>query len=880
METDLRITPAGHAVYGDLPSTAAVLLHLIGGALRAEVPAGANFAREFARRYVTRLCHQSTLDAPLDPPGPEELAFIAMQVPPIVGAEYASKDLLETWWRELDAVVRRTIEAEELTVEAFVAKLHPSWHAVGRVTFHLAENKRNPQLPFAFMATYTSGMGKNGAPLHVPLLRARQEYVGNRPALLKLLKPLADAQKASAWVAELVESEEVHRPLAWTPSDAYQFLQNVPVMEAAGIVVRVPDWWKARKPPRPQVSVTIGNKPKSALGIDAMLDFNVAVTLGDQPITEEELHQLMQADEHLVQLRGQWVEIDQEKLKEALDHWQSVARYADDGVSFIDGMRLLSGMQRGDSSGKPDEIVTKEWAGVQAGDWLAGTLEKLRSPESIEIPKSLNATLRPYQEKGYAWLRFMTDLGLGACLADDMGLGKTIQVIALLLHRVGCVSDARGGVSKTHPTRASLLVVPASLIPNWRAELAKFAPSLRPLIVHSSEINVNDSKLASTFDQHHVVITTYTMLTRLDKLREHAWDLVVLDEAQAIKNAGARQSRSTKELTGQSRIALSGTPIENRLSDLWSLFDFLNPGLLGSAKVFSDYVKRVNNAEGGAGYASLRKLIQPYILRRLKTDKTIINDLPDKTEVKTYCPLSKAQALVYQRAVEQLGRELELASEGIQKKGIVLAYLMKFKQICNHPTQFMGEGAYEPDESGKFARLGEICAELASRQQRALIFTQFREMTDPIAAYLKDVFNAPGLVLHGGTSIPKRREMVERFQQEDGPPFFVLSIKAGGTGLNLTAAANVIHFDRWWNPAVENQATDRAFRIGQKQNVLVHKFICRGTVEERIDDLIENKIGLSTELLGDTGAEKMLTEMSDKDLLNFVSLDLKRATSD
>jgi SNF2 family DNA or RNA helicase len=422
--------------------------------------------------------------------------------------------------------------------------------------------------------------------------------------------------------------------------------------------------------------------------------------------------------------------------------------------------------------------------------------------------------------------------------------------------------------------------VPASLIPNWRAELAKFAPSIRAMVAHSSEVDVKKASLKNDFDQHDLVITTYTMLTRLASLREHIWDMVILDEAQAIKNAGARQTKAVKELTCSTRIALSGTPIENRLSDLWSLFDFLNPGLLGPAKQFSDYVKKIDKGDEPGGYAPLRKLIQPYILRRLKTDKSIIADLPDKTEMKAFCTLTKQQAKLYQQAVEQMGRELELNAEGIKRAGLVLTYLMRFKQICNHPAQLMGDGDWSAELSGKFDRLGEICTELASRQQRVLVFTQFREMTDPLAEYLKDVFDAPGLVLHGSTSIDKRREMVEQFQRDDGPPFFVLSIKAGGTGLNLTAAANVIHFDRWWNPAVENQATDRAFRIGQKQNVMVHQFVCRGTVEERIDALIEEKIGLSNELLGGAGAEKMLTDMNDKDLLNFVSLDLKRATGE
>jgi non-specific serine/threonine protein kinase len=912
-DQDLRITPAGHAAWDGLPSTTAVLLHLVGKALREDLPPGAHCVREFARRYVTALCHRTGLADPIEPPASEDLAFAAMQVPPVVGAENLSAAVLETWWRDLDAFVRRTVEAEGQTVEQFLASLHPSWHAVGRVTFHLAENKRNPDVPFAFLATYTSGIGKNGAPLHVPLLKARQEYAGNRDALLKLLAPLNQAQKVSRWVAQLVESQDIYRPLAWTPEQAYAFLRSVPVLETAGIVVRVPDWWSARKPPRPKVSVTIGKKPKRGLGVDAMLDFDVAVTLGDQPLTDDELHQLLQADEHLVQLRGQWVELDREKLKQALAHWRQVEKYAEDGVHFIHGMRLLSGLKGEDGDEQPDPVVTKEWAGVQAGPWLGETLAHLREPEAIDPPADLRATLRPYQRKGFAWLRFMTELGLGACLADDMGLGKTVQVIALLLHRASArgaaATDETGGTaagvpeasgdaslsdvrhaspvgatlaspSQPSPKRASLLVVPASLIPNWKAELAKFAPSLKPFVAHASETNVASKSLAQQFDRHDVVITTYAMLTRLAAIREHHWDLVVLDEAQAIKNAGAKQAKATKEVHAAGRIALSGTPIENRLSDLWSLFDFLNPGLLGSAKSFSSYVKRVSEAEDGEGYASLRRLVQPYILRRMKTDKSIISDLPDKIEMKTFCTLSKAQAAMYQQAVEQLGREMEMAEEGIQKQGLVLAYLMKFKQICNHPAQFVGEAAYDPADSGKFARLGEICGELASRQQRALIFTQFREMTDPLADYLATVFGRPGLVLHGATAVTARKDLVDQFQREDGPPFFVLSIKAGGTGLNLTAAANVIHFDRWWNPAVENQATDRAFRIGQKQNVLVHKFVCQGTIEERIDALIEEKIGLSNELLGTAGAEKLLTDMKPDELLRFVSLDLKRATGE
>ena len=377
-----------------------------------------------------------------------------------------------------------------------------------------------------------------------------------------------------------------------------------------------------------------------------------------------------------------------------------------------------------------------------------------------------------------------------------------------------------------------------------------------------------------------VVVTTYGMLTRTDWIKQTRWRLVILDEAQAIKNSGTKQTRAVKRLTAQSRVAMTGTPIENRLSDLWSLFDFLNPGLLGTAKQFSSFVKRLQNVEPPS-FEPLRSLVRPYILRRLKTDKKVIADLPEKTEVKAYCSLTKHQAALYQKAVDDLAEQLESTDDnaGIQRKGVVLSSLMRFKQICNHPAQVTGTLDYAADRSGKFHRLAEIVEEIASRQEKVLIFTQFREITEPLAEYLATLFGRSGLVLHGGTSVKKRKEFVDEFQREDGPPFFVLSLKAGGTGLNLTAASHVIHFDRWWNPAIENQATDRAFRIGQKRNVLVHKFLCRGTIEEKIDEMIARKNQVAGEVFaeGDTG-ETLLTAMDDDTLMKFVKLDLRRAT--
>jgi non-specific serine/threonine protein kinase len=361
---------------------------------------------------------------------------------------------------------------------------------------------------------------------------------------------------------------------------------------------------------------------------------------------------------------------------------------------------------------------------------------------------------------------------------------------------------------------------------------------------------------------------------RIPWLGATEWNLAVLDEAQAIKNPDAKQTRAAKQLTAQTRIALTGTPVENRLGDLWSIFDFCNPGLLGSAKEFTSYTKsladKVHNPFG-----PLRELVRPYILRRLKTDKTVISDLPEKTEVKAYCQLSRKQAALYQQAVEDLSEQLEEA-EGIRRKGLVLAFLMRFKQICNHPSQWLGDSAWAEDDSGKWARLREIGEVIAAKQEKALVFTQFREVTAPLANFLGGVFGRSGLVLHGETEVKKRKDLVRRFQEDESVPFFVLSLKAGGSGLNLTAASHVVHFDRWWNPAVENQATDRAFRIGQTKNVLVHKFVCRGTIEEKIDKLIESKKQLSKELLEGSG-ELNLTELGDDELLRLVSLDLKSA---
>ncbi len=854
------------------------LLHLGASELASNLPPSLAFGRALAHLFMVRLCAIPDLAKQwitLQIPTPRlELERLLAGAPPMIGAEYLDLERLERLWTQLQVAVRDEISAEQGDVLAWLGHKHPSWNMVGRVCFHLAENKSNEQAPFAFLATYAAGVSPQARVQHLPLGRALQDHAGQRDVLLRLLLPVHAASQQSPWLKCLVDSGAIFHPIAWTPHEAHQFLQAIPLFEASGIVVRIPDWWQARHPPRPQVNVKIG-KNGAGLGLQAMMDFDISFSLDGEEISSEEWQQLLAAGSGLVRLKGRWVEVDRGMLETVLAHWKkvqgSVGRTGD-GISFLDGMRLLAGAAvEGDGTPSLPNSAS-EWSSVVAGDWLQDVLDGLRNPREGEEARpgpELKAQLRPYQQDGVRWLWWLNRLGLGGCLADDMGLGKTVQVLALLL------LAKRGADPGPH-----LLVVPASLIGNWQSELARFAPSLRLLIAHPS---ATPAKTLATLSAQHmaevdVVITSYGTLLRAPWLMETRWSIVVLDEAQAIKNSGARQTRLVKTLKSRVRFALTGTPVENRLGDLWSLFDFICPGLLGNDKAFGRFVRQLEQDQPAPNYAPLRNLVQPYILRRLKSDKRIIADLPDKTEVKAYCSLSALQVALYQKAVQELARQIA-SVDGIARRGAVLAFLMRFKQICNHPSQWLGDGIFAQEDSGKFARLREITEEIAARQEKVLVFTQFQEMTGPLVDFLQSVFGQPGLLLHGATPVKARKLLVDQFQQELGPPFFVLSIKAGGTGLNLTAASHVIHFDRWWNPAVENQASDRAYRIGQKKNVLVHKFICRGTIEEKIDALIESKLGLSNEILAG-GGETLVTEMSNDALLRMVSLDIQSAMNE
>ena len=834
------------------------LLHLGAAEVTTALPPLWAFWRDFAARFVTALT-ATPEGGEIAVAAPDALALetLCLDAPPMRGAEYLAPETLAALWAEIEAAAKEELTACGGSLADFLKSKHPAWNLVGRVHFNLAENRKDAECPFAFLATYTSRMSAHGKAQHLPLSQALAEFSGGRKKaqLLSLLVPVQKAADNCPWLADMVDEGDIYHPLRWGVEEAVRFLEDVPHLQGAGIVVRMPRNWAADRPARPKVSATVGDRNPSLLGMDSLLDFRMEVTLDGEPLTPAEIESLLAASTGLHWIRGQWVELDRDRLSQLIARFQGIENAAVDGLPFDQAMRLLAGTALDDAvPADPD------WSEIVAGDWLAGMLRGLRSPEGLAAVTpgpALKASLRPYQQAGVRWLHLLASMGLGACLADDMGLGKTIQVLALLL--------------TLQRTRPSLLVAPASLLANWQEEAERFTPTLRCLIAHPSamaqeELRALDAERLAGID---LVITSYATLMRLPNLLALRWHLAVADEAQALKNPSAKQTKAVKQLQAMARIALTGTPVENRIADLWSIFDFTHPGLLGSRKAFAGLTK--NMAEHHH-FGPLRTLVSPYILRRLKSDKRIIDDLPDKTEMTAWCALSSVQAALYQRAVKELAAKLETA-EGIERKGLVLAFLMRFKQICNHPSQWLGDGTWKAEHSGKFGRLAEIAETIAAKQEKMLVFTQFREVTAPLAAFLGNIFGREGLVLHGGTPVGKRRELVKRFQEDEQCPFFVLSLKAGGTGLNLTAASHVIHFDRWWNPAVENQATDRAWRIGQHRNVLAHKFVCRGTIEERIDEMIRSKQQLAQNLL-EGGAEINLTTMSDAELLDLIRLDI------
>ncbi len=648
---------------------------------------------------------------------------------------------------------------------------------------------------------------------------------------------------------------------------ALQFLRDTgPMLAGAGFGVLLPDW--ARKA-RLGLKLTArspaaGGAPSgraAQFGMQDLVEFRYDLAVGDQVLSAAELAELAAMKVPLVRIRGQWVELDDARVKAALKFLERRRE-----GTMTAGEVLLAGA--GGTLGVPgpagaadDLPLTAVDADGWLGDLLSGQADRRLAP--TVTPAGFGGELRPYQQRGLAWLAFLGGLGLGAVLADDMGLGKTVQLLALLASRAEPQPEPQPG-----PT---LLVCPMSLVGNWQREAARFTPHLRVYVHHGAD-RLAGGELAAAAAGADLVITTYGTATR-DRaaLGQVTWARLVCDEAQAIKNHATAQARALRGLPASSRIALTGTPVENQLSELWSIMEFANPGLLGSAQAFRErYAIPVERHGDPQAAENLRRVTRPFVLRRLKTDKSIISDLPEKQEMKVWCNLTREQASLYQATVTDMLARIEDASDDITRRGLVLATMTKLKQVCNHPAHLLGDGSRLPGRSGKLARLEEICEEIAADGDKALCFTQYAEWGRMLQPHLAARIGCTVLFLHGGTSKSQRDAMVARFQEADEPVLFLLSLKAGGTGLNLTAASHVIHVDRWWNPAVEEQATDRAFRIGQRRDVQVRKFVCVGTLEERIDAMIEEKKALAEQVIG-TG-ESWLAGLSAARLREVVAL--------
>ncbi|WP_051970190.1 DEAD/DEAH box helicase [Kitasatospora azatica] len=723
---------------------------------------------------------------------------------------------------------------------------------------------------------------------------------------------LAELDRAARCRAELRPALRETRPKALTldRDGALEFLREAaPVLAEAGFGVLLPTWWQRR--PRLGMALTVRGPATAAverterLDRDAVLAFHWQLAVDGDPLTEQELADLAAAKRGLVRVRGQWIEVDARQIAAAVDFLAKqgqgesdpgpLLRLALDPGSLVAGLPIgairaagVLGELLGDGSGEDGNGGDGSGEGGNGGDGSGGDGSDSVARAAVRLPAEFGATLRPYQERGVAWLSALSRLGLGAVLADDMGLGKTVQTLALLAAEHA--ADRSAGPGATDPGRVdpgrvdpgrtdrgpTLLVCPMSLVANWRREAARFAPMLRVHVQHGAERPLGE-ELHAAVTGADLVITTYGLVQRdAPQLRTIAWHRVIADEAQTVKNSATAQSRALRSIPAAHRIALTGTPVENRLAELHAILDFANPGLLGSAAAFKErYAVPVEQQASVARTAELRRRTGPFILRRRKGDPGVLAELPAKQEMTVWCTLTAEQAGLYQAVVADLLHRLR-GIKGVERKGAVLGAIGRLKQVCNHPAQLPHDGSPVAGRSGKLARLEELLTEALAEGDRTLVFTQYAEFGSLLHRHLAERLDTEVLYLHGRLGASRREELITRFQQPDGPGVFLLSLKAGGTGLNLTAANQVIHLDRWWNPAVEEQATDRAHRIGQRRTVQVRRFVCAGTVEERIAEMIDSKRALADVAVGQ--GERWLTELSTGELRELLTLSQEAMT--
>ncbi len=804
-------------------------------------------------------------DAPCESPVDAWLAALAADDPIVAGDPWelaALAEQLDGWWAEGQRYATQRMfrtcfrlvppgesEGGEETEGPQAADEPPDADEPWRVEI-LLQSKEDPSVlvPAADVWAHSERLTALGRMLENP----QERLLGGLGHALRLWPDLEPALREAAPTHVELDADGAHR-----------FLRDAaPALEQGGFAVLAPPWWRQRLRARLRVDPA-GERGESTglFGLEGLCAFEWQAAIGDVTLTLEELEALASLKVPLVKARGRWISLRSDDVEAAL---RFLARRRRRGRAAADEL-LREGLGLDGAKRSTDELEVELEATGWLGDLLGADCD--RKLEGIPTPRAFVGELRPYQERGLAWLAFLSSVGLGACLADDMGLGKTIQLLALLLaERERPPANARRR-RKVGPT---LLICPMSVAGNWEREAQRFAPDLRVHVHHGRE-RPRGPAFARAARASDLIVTTYALALRdRDALAKVTWERVVLDEAQNIKSIEAKQTRAIRTLQARHRVALTGTPVENRLSELHSIMDFLNPGLLGSTTGFRErFAHPIERYRDAAATRRLRQATGPFVLRRLKTDKDIISDLPEKIEMRVDCQLTREQATLYQAVVDEM---LEKASraEGIERSGVILAALVKLKQVCNHPAHLLRDRSRLDGRSGKLVRLEEIVEEALAQGDRAICFTQFAEFGHDLRAHLQERTGHEVLFLHGGTPKGARDEMVARFQAEDGPPLFVLSLKAGGTGLNLTAANHVIHFDRWWNPAVEDQATDRAFRIGQRKNVQVRKLTCVGTLEERIDELIAEKRDLAESIVG--SGEVWLTELDTARLRKLVAL--------
>lgn len=718
-----------------------------------------------------------------------------------------------------------------------------SFAVSGQIFFHLAESKLE-SYPFAFMASYTEL--ENGHVQHYALAHALEKYKHDQAYILQLISSLSTLEKESNLIRKLMSTGELFQPIYFTDEEAYQFLQELELYERVGIRAKVPRWWtRVHQPAKVQLKVETG----AAFSKDKLLAFRPEIEYNGITISPDELEEFLHMSEGLHAFKGTWIEVDHKRITELLAKANDLHDQTRGGLSLLDSLQLATKNQ--------------DFLDISCVlSYFKEALNKLTTCENYTVPASVHANLRAYQLQGYLWLRAMDELNLGVILADDMGLGKTLQIIAYLdALRTQKESNTHAQKEAGRSQQKVLIVMPSSLLANWEEELKKFAPYAPFVTYHGKTRTIGP----------FITLTSYGMLKREAALLQQQWDVVILDEAQAIKNTSSQQAKAVKVLHSRMKIALTGTPIENDLMDLFSIFDFILPGYLGTAYSFQKYARMLETKTHG--YQQLQQATAPFIMRRVKTDKAIIHDLPKKMEHKEYIDLTPKQAALYRKTLAAFKKAIEDTTNQTDRRGMIFTTLTHLKQITNHPSQYSGNDVYKPSESGKFIRLAQLVEEIYNARERVLIFTQYKEIIPHLSAFLCDTLgrSVQPLVLHGGVNPQERQNVVNAFNGDSYHPFMILSLRAGGVGLNLTGANHVIHFDRWWNPQIEKQASDRAYRIGQTKDVMVHYFICRQTLDMSIDALLEKKKELSTSAIAENKAPS-LTTLSNKELFEFFGL--------